>query len=90
MGKAAIINMVEWLSHELMDYNIRVNAIAPGLTKTAMIKTMIDMGVEASLPKGSMGYPEEIAAVAAMICSNSDGSFVNGETFIISGGFPHL
>ena len=38
MGKAAIVNMVEWLAHELMDYNIRVNCIAPGVTRTNMIK----------------------------------------------------
>lgn len=34
MTKAALENMVKWMSKELINDNIRVNAIAPGLIKT--------------------------------------------------------
>ena len=37
----------------------------------------------------SIANPSEIASVVAMICSR-DGSFVNGETFVLSGGFPRI
>ena len=89
MGKAAIVNMVQWLAHELMEDNIRVNAIAPSFTRTNMVKKEIEMGIDKVFPKKSMADPHQVAAVAAMICSN-DGSFVNGETFIMTGGYPSL
>ena len=37
MSKAAIFNLAKWLSQELMEEGIRVNAIAPGFTRTNMI-----------------------------------------------------
>ena len=89
MGKAAIVNMVQWLSLELMDYNIRVNAIGPGVTKTPMIQRDWDLGLGELIPPKALADPSEIASVAAMICSK-DGSFINGETYILSGGFPKL
>ena len=89
MTKAALNNMVQWLSHELMDDGIRVNAVGPGLTKTNMTKPEFDLGIEDFFPAKSLGKPEEIASVIAMICSK-DGSFVNGETYNLTGGFPNL
>ena len=59
--------------------------MGPGLTETPMI------GAEATkmVPKKSLAQPDQIASVIAMICSK-DGSFINGETFILHGGFPRL
>ncbi len=37
MSKASVISMTKWLSVELLDDNIRVNAVAPGFTRTNMI-----------------------------------------------------
>ena len=88
MSKASVINMAKWLSHELMDYNIRVNAIAPGFTRTNMVKDAVEI-FEKYLPKKALANPDEIANVALMICSPSDGSFINGETYVLSGGYPH-
>ena len=84
MGKAAITNMVQWLAQELMDYNIRVNAVGPGVTRTNMMDSMSK--VAAKLPPKSIAYPSQIASVVAMICSK-DGNFVNGETFLLTGGY---
>jgi hypothetical protein len=41
------------------------------------------------MPKGSIAYPEEIASMVAAICSK-DGSYANGEAFILTGGYPYL
>ena len=60
--------------------------MAPGFTRTNMIKDVINAGIDKYLPKGAIGDPEDVAAVACMICSRADGSFVNGETFPLSGG----
>ena len=86
MSKAAVISMAQWLAQELIDSNIRVNAVAPGFTRTNMIKDVMNAGIDKFLPKGAIGNPEDVAAVACMICSRVDGSFVNGETFPLSGG----
>ena len=88
MTKASMVNMVKWLAVELMDDGIRVNAIAPGFTMTNMVTTEIGMGVHKLLPPKALGQPEEVASIAAMICS-SDGSFLNGEKFVLSGGYPN-
>ena len=78
MGKAAIINMVQWLAIELLEFNIRVNALAPSITRTNMIAREIELGVEQILPKGAIGDPDDVAAMAATICSDLDCKFANG------------
>jgi NAD(P)-dependent dehydrogenase (short-subunit alcohol dehydrogenase family) len=88
MTKAALDNMVIWLAKELMDDGIRVNGIAPGLIKTEMSGPFWKNRVH-KLPKNSAADPSEIAAVAATICS-ADGSFMNGETYQVNGGYPKL
>ena len=80
--------MVKSLSVELMDMNCRVNAIAPGLVETDMSAPFLrgnDLINEKNCAK-----PEHIASVIATICSESDGSFMNGEVYTVHGGFPRL
>ncbi len=88
MGKASIINMVKWLAQELIDDNIRVNAIAPGFTRTNMMDESFGMNNESLLPPKAVANPDEIASAACLICSPNDGKFINGETFVLSGGHP--
>jgi len=78
MTKAALDNMVKWLSKELMDDGIRVNGIAPGLIMTDFSGLLWKENKE--VPEKSKGRPEEIASVVAMMCSG-DGNFVNGEIY---------
>ena len=79
MTKAAVVNMVSWLSQELMQDDIRVNAVGPAFVQTEMTKPMYEKTKDPSF-----GYPHEIAAIAALICSD-DGSFINGETYYAKG-----
>ncbi|CDW73351.1 short-chain dehydrogenase reductase sdr [Stylonychia lemnae] len=80
MTKSAVNNMVIWLAQELMDQDIRVNAILPGMVKTNMTKIQQKMYLD-KYPR-SLAEPWQIAAVAAMITSR-DGSFINGENYLI-------
>ena len=80
MTKAANNNMVIWLSQELSDSNIRVNSICPGMVSTEM--TAVQQKVFKEKYPKAFGKPSEIAAVACMIASK-DGSFVNGENYLI-------
>ena len=86
--KSALINLATWLSQELMDDGIRVNCINPGMTRTPMMEKEMKMGFDKKNPR-AVGNPEQIASVAAMICSK-DGSFVNGESYVVNGGFYRL
>lgn len=86
--KAGINNMVKSLSVELMEDNIRVNAIAPGLVDTEMAAPFIRGNTQVNAK--NCAKPEHIAAVIATICSEGDGTFMNGEIYTVHGGFPRL
>ena len=70
-----------------MDEDIRVNAIAPGLIKTEFSGPLW-RGNE-GVPKKALGESEQIASVAATMCS-SDGSFINGENYQVHGGYQKI
>jgi NAD(P)-dependent dehydrogenase (short-subunit alcohol dehydrogenase family) len=69
---------------------IRVNAICPGPTATAMAAGLV-LGDDAyqlrrlHIPMGRMGKPEEIAATAAFLASD-EASYITGQAFSIDGG----
>ena len=86
-SKSLVNSFTKSLSKEVARYNIRVNAIAPGFVRTNMIKNELEL-FEKYMPKKALGWPSDIAAVAATICSSKEGSFVNGETFLLTGGYP--
>ena len=78
--------MIIWMKDELRSDGIRVNGIAPGLIKTEFSGPLWNND---SVPKESIGMPDEIGSVVATVCS-ADGSFVNGSTYQVHGGFPKL
>ena len=84
--KAALENMVKWMKDELRSDGIRVNSIAPGLIKTDFAAPLWG---NPEVPKDSIGLSEQIGSVAATMTS-SDGSFINGTTFYVDGGYPKL
>mmetsp|Transcript_1957 Transcript_1957/g.3414 ORF Transcript_1957/g.3414 Transcript_1957/m.3414 type:complete len:179 (-) Transcript_1957:50-586(-) len=88
MTKAALENMVKFLSIEMMADGIRVNGIAPGLIKTEFSGSLWKGNKD--LNPASMGEGHHIGSIAATMCSKRDGGFVNGETFQVHGGFPKL
>ena len=88
MTKAALDNMVIFLGRELMNENIRVNGIAPGLIKTEFSGPLWQSGSKVN-PK-ALGMPDQIASIVATICSKGDGAFANSEVYQIHGGFSKL
>ena len=86
--KAALIGLTKALAKEVGPSGIRVNAIAPGVIKTDMIKNISD-DVLSSLyeetPLLRCGTPEEIAKTAYFLASD-DSSFITGEVININGG----
>lgn len=86
-SKAGVINLTQSMAIELAPHRIRVNAVAPGPTKTRPEQgDTIGPSVAARMPMKRFGRPEEIAAMAAFLASD-DASFTTGHTFAADGGF---
>ena len=89
--KAAVENLTQGLSAELGSRRIRVNAIAPGYTRSEGTAAEGLLGEDSvkqyvSLtPLGRLGEPEDIAAVAVFLASDSS-AWVTGETIRVGGG----
>jgi NAD(P)-dependent dehydrogenase (short-subunit alcohol dehydrogenase family) len=89
-SKGGIVSMVRGLARTYGPDGILVNAIAPGLVDTPMLRSDITDEALAELvevtPLQRMGRPEEVAAVVAFLVSDH-GSYITGATINVSGGF---
>jgi NAD(P)-dependent dehydrogenase (short-subunit alcohol dehydrogenase family) len=70
---------------ELGGTGIRVNAIAPGVTRTGMTSAVSDDLLRA-VPLGRIAEPEEIAAAAVWLCS-PEASYITGSVLVADGGW---
>ena len=88
-SKAAIIASTKVMAKELAMYNIRVNAIAPGLTETDMMQGSTPKeALEYTLQRICMrriGKPEEIANVALFLSSELS-TYMTGQVLRVDGG----
>ena len=87
-GKAALIGATKRLAIELGDYNIRVNAVAPGLTNTQMGNQMnqeLENEMLQHLIIKRRAEPEEIADVVLFLASDMS-SFITGQVLRVDGG----
>jgi NAD(P)-dependent dehydrogenase (short-subunit alcohol dehydrogenase family) len=88
--KAGLIMMTRSWAREFGKYNIRVNAIAPGLIQTDFSEYFWkDEGrrkqIEARQPIARVGQPDEIGHMALYLAS-SEASYVTGHVFVVDGG----
>jgi len=92
-SKAALHAFARAWLNELKSRNIRVNVLHPGPTATPMQDQVLDEEAkrmfESAIPRGKMGRPEEIAAVALFLASD-DSSFVNGVALSVDGGLAAI
>jgi len=88
-SKAAVACITRVMAHELASQNIRVNAIAPGITDTDMVETsMSKEAIEEAVRNTRlkrMGKPSEIADAAVFLASEF-ASYVTGEVMRVDGG----
>lgn len=86
--KAGVVGMTRVWSRELGGYNIRVNAIAPGMVLTEMLLSMPEAELEKlrqKPPLKRIGTPEEIANLYLFLASD-ESSYISGEVIRIDGG----
>ena len=91
-SKATLVIATKKLARELGSAGIRVNAVAPGLTKTKMLD-MLETEAGEQIKKGlgmhRFGTPEEVAEVCLFLASDKS-SYVTGETIKVDGGGTDL
>ena len=88
--KAGVVAMTKGLGRELGPFGIRVNAIAPAVVETDMVRSLLTPEVRerivARIPLGRLAEEDDVARLAVFLaCAWSD--FITGETIAVDGGF---
>lgn len=90
-AKGGVLAMSRHLCAAGAPHRIRVNTIAPGMTRTSATAPFLDdpdgpkAHLEARIPVGRVGEPEDVARAAAFLCSDET-AFVNGANLMVDGG----
>ncbi len=90
ISKLADLALIRNLALEYGGYNIRANAICPGLIKTDFSRALWDSEVakrnaESTTPLGRLGEPEDLAGVAVFLASDAS-AFMTGQALTVCGG----
>ena len=91
-AKAGIASMTRSMACEWARHGLRVNAVAPGYVRTALVESLEAKGalntrsLMSRTPMGRMAQPAEIAEVIAFLASDR-ASFVTGATLAADGGW---
>ncbi|WP_320121764.1 SDR family oxidoreductase [uncultured Sphaerochaeta sp.] len=88
-SKGGVTLLTKALASDYAKYGIRINAVAPGPTDTAMIREcMSDSELErlqSTLPTRKFGHPRDVANVVLFLASE-EASFINGAIIAVDGG----
>jgi NAD(P)-dependent dehydrogenase (short-subunit alcohol dehydrogenase family) len=90
-SKAAVASLTKSLAIEWAKHGVNVNAIAPGVFRTALNEKLLDESERGKefltrTPMGRFGKVEELAGAAVFLASDA-ASFVTGEILVVDGGF---
>jgi 3-oxoacyl-[acyl-carrier protein] reductase len=87
-AKGGVNALTKTVARELGRFNVNVNAVAPGLIETAMVKEAPEKVREMALSEillGRLGQPEEVAWVVTFLCSER-ARLITGEVITVDGG----
>lgn len=94
-AKAGMMSLSRVMAVEVAGLGIRVNAVAPGSTRTALVEQGLRDGsirleaILSEIPMGRMATPEEIAATVLFLASD-DAAYITGQTIVVDGGWSVL
>ncbi len=86
-SKFAVNGLTKSLARELAEFNIRVNAVAPGITKTDMVASLPEEminGLIKTIPLGRIGTPRDIAN-AFLFLASPLASYISGTVLQVDG-----
>ncbi len=86
-SKFAVNGLTKSLARELAPFGIRVNAVAPGITKTDMVSSLNEEMIKPliqSIPLGRIGEPRDIANAFLFLASDM-ASYITGEILSVDG-----
>lgn len=87
-AKGGVIALTKTIARELGRYNVNVNAIAPGLIETDMVKQAPEQVRQMALAEivlGRLGTPDEVAWVITFLCSER-ARHITGQIISVDGG----
>jgi 3-oxoacyl-[acyl-carrier protein] reductase len=84
-AKAGLIGATRALAQEVARRGVTVNAVAPGIIDTDMIKDAPVEEILKHVPARRLGKPEEVAALVAFLAGESAG-YITGQVFGVTGG----
>lgn len=88
-SKAGLVAATRSMAVELASRGVTVNSVAPGWVRTPMTKQILAEcppdRIAELIPLGRVGEPEEIAAVAVWLATDSP-AFLTGQTIVVDGG----
>jgi 3-oxoacyl-[acyl-carrier protein] reductase len=87
-AKAGVIGFTKALAREVAPYNVRVNAVAPGLVISDMTAGLDDKYVKRlieGIPSGRLGTPEDVARSVVFLLSD-ESRYITGQVVQVDGG----
>ena len=91
-AKAGMVGMTKALAAEVASRGITVNCVAPGFIATAMTEVLSaeqKVKLEAAIPLGRQGTPDEVAACVLFLASE-EARYVTGHTLHVNGGLAMI
>lgn len=86
-SKAGVIGLTKAVARELSGRGICINAVAPGFIDTDMTRQMSEdakKGIEAMIPMGHMGKPEDVARLVGFLADEAE--YITGQVICVDGG----